>query len=64
MRFLYKLLQIYLKLIHGKSLAQPEIFQGRGAFEELGHFDKLFVRNTRIKYPTGKTFGAFPPRYY
>ena len=64
MRFLYKLLQIYLKLIHGKSGAQPEIFQGRGAFEELGHFDKLFVRNTRIKYPTGKNFGAFPPRYY
>ena len=64
MRFLYKLLQIYLKLIHGKSVAQPEIFQDRGAFEELGHFGKLFVRNTRIKYPTGKNFGAFPPGYY
>ena len=63
MRFLHKLLQIYLKLIHGKSGAQPS-FQGRGAFAELGHFNKLFVRNTRIKYPTGKNFGAFPPRYY
>ena len=30
---------------------------------ELGHFDKLFVKNTRKKDPAGKNFGAFPPRY-
>ena len=29
--------------------AQPEIFQGRGVFAELGHFDKDFVNNTREK---------------
>ena len=30
---------------------QPEIFQGRGGFVELGHFDKHFVKNTRKKVP-------------
>ena len=39
--------------------AQPEIFQGRVGFVELGHFDKLFVK----KCPAGKTFEAFSPRY-
>ena len=38
---------------------QPEIFQGRRGFEELGHFDKHFVKNTRKKGPTGNNFGAF-----
>ena len=32
--------------------SQPEMFQGRGGFLELGHFDKLFVvKNTREKSP-------------
>ena len=30
---------------------QPEIFQGRGGFVELGHFNKHFVKNTRKKVP-------------
>ena len=34
--------------------AQPEIFQGRGSFMELGHFDKHFVKNTRKKAPQEK----------
>ena len=33
------------------SGAQPEIFQGRGGFAELGHFIKHFVKNTRKKVP-------------
>ena len=43
--------------------AQPETFQGRGGFMELGHFDKYFVKNTRKKGPAGKNFGVFSPRY-
>ena len=43
--------------------AQPEIFQGRGGFVELGHFDKDFVKNTRNKGPTGKNFEVFSTRY-
>ena len=35
------------------SGAQPEIFQGRGSFMELGHFNKHFVKNTRKKVPPG-----------
>ena len=34
----------------------------RGGFVELGHFDKHFVKNTRIKPPAGKTFGIFSAR--
>ena len=30
--------------------AQPEIFQGRGVFAKLGHFDKQFVINSRKKW--------------
>ena len=43
--------------------AQPENFQGRGGFVELGRFDKLSVKNTHKKGPVGKKFGAFSPRY-
>ena len=43
--------------------AQPEIFQGRGGFVELAHFDKHFVKNTRKKGPAGKNFGVVSPRY-
>ena len=35
---------------------QPEVFQGRESFVELGHLDNYFVRNTRKKAPTGKYF--------
>ena len=45
------------------SGAQPETFQGRGGFVELGHFEKLFVKNTRKKDPAGKNVGAFSRRY-
>ena len=27
--------------------AQPEIFQGKGGFVDLEHFDKHFVKNTK-----------------
>ena len=43
--------------------AQPEIFQDRGDFVELGHFNKHFVKNTRKKDPAGKKFEDFSPRY-
>ena len=33
--------------INKSSGTQPDIFQGRGGFVELGHFDKLFVKNTK-----------------
>ena len=33
--------------------AQPEIFQGRGGFVELGQFDKDLVKNTKKKAPQG-----------
>ena len=38
---------------------QPEIFQGRGGFVELGHFDKHFVKNTRKKVPLEKILEFF-----
>ena len=38
---------------------QPEIFQGRGGFVELGQFDTLFVKNTRKKAPQGKMLELF-----
>ena len=37
--------------VHSISGAQPEILQGRAGFVELGHFDKLFVKNTQKKAP-------------
>ena len=33
---------------------QPEIFQGRGGFVKLGHFDKHFIKKSRKKTPQGK----------
>ena len=33
---------------------QPEIFQGRGNFVKLGHFDKHFVKSSRKERPAGK----------
>ena len=44
--------------------AQPESFQPRGGFVELGHFDKLFVKKKKKKRGhAGKNFGTFSPRY-
>ena len=42
------------------SGTQPEIFQGRGGFVELGHFNKHFVKNT-IKKPRREKFWSFFP---
>ena len=39
---------------------QPDIFKGRQGFVKLGHFNKLFVKNTRKK---GEKFWSFFPRY-
>ena len=41
-----------------------EIFQGRGAFVELGHFDKNFTKNARKKGPSGKNVRDFSPIYF
>ena len=35
---------------------EPEGFQSRGDFVELGHFDKHFVKNARKKRLAGKHF--------
>ena len=43
--------------------AQPEIFQGRGGFVKLGHFDKHFIKNSRTRGHAGEHFGVFSPRY-
>ena len=43
------------------SGAQPEIFQGRGSFAKLGHFDKHFVKNSRKIGPAGKISEFFLP---
>ena len=43
--------------------AQPEIFQGRGGFLTLGHFDKHFLEKSGKKSPAAENFGTFCPRY-
>ena len=44
--------------------AQPEIFQGREGFVELGHSDKHFVkRSKKKKGPAGKNSEALSLRY-
>ena len=40
-----------------KTGAQPGIFQGRGYFVKLGHFEKHFLKKVRKKGPAGKKFG-------
>ena len=40
---------------------QPEIFQSRRGFVELGHFDKHFVKSTQKKAPLGNIFKYFSP---
>ena len=39
--------------------AQPEMFQGRGGFVKLGHFDKYFIKKSRKKGSAGKNFVVF-----
>ena len=39
--------------------AQPEIFQGRGGFVKLGHFDKHFIKKARKKAPQRKILDFF-----
>ena len=41
------------------SGAQPEMFQGRGSFVKLGHFDKLFVKNFGEKPSHGEIVEVF-----
>ena len=43
----------------GLSGVQSEIFQSRGSFGELGHFDKHFVKNLKKKVPQGKILEFF-----
>ena len=50
------------RFVYVRTGALPEIFQDREGFVEFGHFDKLFVKNTK-KGPAGNSFGAFSPRY-
>ena len=45
--------EIFNEVKHNSG-AQPEIFQGRGGFVELGHFNKHFLKNTRKKVLPGK----------
>ena len=51
---------IYIITITG---IQPKVFQSRGGFVKLGHFDKHFVKNSRKKGSAGENFGVFSPRY-
>ena len=43
--------------------AQPEIFQGRRSFVELGHFDKYFVKSKRKIGPSVKNLRVFTHGY-
>ena len=48
-----------------KASGQSEIFQGRGGFGELEHFDKHFDKKEHFdkKGYAGENFGVFSPRY-
>ena len=59
-------MSVLLWLTNGKPYhvgAEPEIFQSRGDFVELGDYDEHFVKNTRNKGPSGKNLGVFSPKY-
>ena len=47
------------QIVTSLSGAQPEIFQGRGGFVELEHFDQCFVKNTRKKAAQEKNLELF-----
>ena len=42
-----------------RSGEQPEIFQGRGGFVKLGHFDKHFIKKSGKKSTQGKILEFF-----
>ena len=44
--------------------AQPEIFQDRGGFVKLGHFNKHFVKNSRKKGSAGKISEFFQKAFF
>ena len=54
-------LEIYTNTI--VKYAQPEIFQVRGGFVKLEHFDKYFIEKSRKKAPQGKILEFFSLRY-
>ena len=51
------------KLCFLYSGSQRDIFQGRGGFVKLGHFDKHLIKKSRKKAPQVKIFGVFSLRY-
>ena len=53
-----------LQIFNIHTGAQPDIFQGRGAFVDFGHFDKNFAKNARKKGPAGKNVRDFSPIYF
>ena len=46
------------KVWHAGLLNKP-IFQGRGGFMKLGHFNKYFIKKSRKKAPQGKPLEFF-----
>ena len=50
-------------LYHIYAGAQSESVQGRGGFLKLRHFDKHFLKKSRMKGHAAKNMGAFCPRY-
>ena len=48
-------------LYHIYVCAQPETVQGRVGFLKLGHFDRYFLKKSRMKGPTAENFGALWP---
>ena len=55
--------QSMMNLMKKNPGAQLELFQGRGGFVKLGHFDKHFIKKSTKKSPAGKNFGVFSLRY-
>ena len=49
----------YLGVYYILAGAQPDIFQGRGGFVELGHFDKYFAKRSRKNAPQRKNLQFF-----
>ena len=47
------LMEFFVKIVfvifNVKPGTQPDIFQGRGGFMKLGHFDKYFMKKSRKK---------------
>ena len=59
-RSMYKLQSSYRERnVNQKPRTQPKMFQGRVGFEELGHIDKHFVKNTRKKALQGNILWSF-----